>query len=561
MDVFTFLVGGKAGEGVKKAGSVAAHLFSNMGRFIFEMDDYQSLIRGGHNYSVVSSSTKKITSHYGRADVVVCLDERSYTLHTSHVTASGIMVFNTDTTEGEGIGIGIPLTSLAKEYAHPSLLLGVGAVAILAAAINQEKEDLKTVIETEYPRGIEDNIAYGLQIYEKAKESMGDGFSLDQGAKKRPIISGNQAIALGACAGGLDVYCAYPMTPSTSILHFLAAHREELGVAVIHPENEIAVMNMAIGAAFAGARSMVGTSGGGFALMQEAFSLAGMTEAPVLCVVSSRPGPSTGVPTYTEQGDVSFALHQGHGEFPRVVASPGSISEAFSLAAQLLSLAWKFQIPAILLTEKHLSESSMTVDTDTEIHIDQAPWAVPLSPQENEKKEEKEDYYRYKDTADGISPLLFLPHSSPINWNSYEHDEKGITTEDPRTITAMHDKRRRKSETLREHLQSMSTVNTYGKKGPVIFTYGSTTMSVLESVRAESLQVRVVQPVYLEPFPVWDVTPYRDEDIITVELSSTNAFAQLLKEKAGLTTSSHITQYNGRPFHPRELAHRLQEVI
>jgi 2-oxoglutarate ferredoxin oxidoreductase subunit alpha len=554
MNVFTFLVGGKAGEGVKKAGSVAAHLFSNMGRCVFEMDDYQSLIRGGHNYSVVSTATGEVTSHYSQADVVVCLDDRSYNLHKSHVTSSGILVFNADTTEGEGTGIN--LTTEAKEYPHPSLMLGVGAVAILSAAIGLKKEDLKTVIEAEYPRGIEDNVSYGLKMYEEAKGKIEHTFSLDRGKKENPILSGNQAIALGACAGGLDVYCAYPMTPSTSILHFMADHREELGIAVIHPENEIAVIQMATGAAFAGARSMVGTSGGGFALMQETFSMAGMTEAPLLCVVSSRPGPSTGVPTYTEQGDLHFALHQGHGEFPRIVASPGSISEAFSLSAQLLSLVWKFQTPAILLTEKHLSESSMTVNTDAQINLDEIPWATPLNA---EKKEEA--YQRYEDTADGISPLLFLPHSEPINWNSYEHDEEGLTTEDPQKITAMHDKRNRKGKTLIEHLHSLNTVNIYGKKGPAVFTYGSTTMSVLEAVRAGSLQVRVVQPIYLRPLPVWDLTPYKDEEVICVELSASHSFAQLLREKAGITTSSSLTQYNGRPFDPRELAHLMKEVI
>jgi 2-oxoglutarate ferredoxin oxidoreductase subunit alpha len=555
MDVFTFLVGGKAGEGVKKTGSVAAHLFSNMGRFAFEMDDYQSLIRGGHNFSVVSTSTRKITSHYSRADLVVCLDERSYTLHRSHVAPSGVLVFNADVTDGEGAGI--HLTSEAKKYPRPSLMLGVGALAILSAAIGQQKEDLKTLIETEYPRGIEDNISFAFQIYDESYGKVGDTFSLETGDKKRPFLSGNQAIALGACAGGLDIYCAYPMTPSTSILHFLAAHREELGIAVVHPENEIAVMNMAIGAAFAGARSMVGTSGGGFALMQEAFSLAGMTEAPVLCVISSRPGPSTGVPTYTEQGDLRFALNQGHGEFPRIVASPGSISEAFSLSAQLLSLAWKFQTPAILLTEKHLSESSMTVDMDSDLDMNKTPWAHPVSHETGGTT----GYDRYKDTPDGISPLLFLPSPEVINWNSYEHDQKGITTEDPDAITAMHDKRKRKAGTLIQHLKTLSTVNVYGKGGPAVFTYGSTTMSVLEAVKAGSLQVQVVQPVYLEPFPVWVLAEYMNADSICVEMSSTGSFGQLLKEKAGLTISSSITQYNGRPFDPHDLALKIQEVI
>lgn len=545
--VFTFLVGGKAGAGVKKAGSVAASLFMSMGRHAFEMDDYQSLIRGGHNFSVVSTDTRKVTSHYMEADVVVCLDEQSYNLHKTHAAPEGALVYNSDTVKGDGVGI--PFTSEAQKYPNPDLMLGVGAVAVLSAVVGQDKEGLKSLITQEYPRGIEDNIAYAATIYEKAHPLIGGTYELEQGDKRRGFLSGNHAIALGACAGGLDIYFAYPMTPASSILHYLAAHKE-LGVTVIHPENEIAVINMAIGAAFAGAVSMVGTSGGGFALMQEAFSLAGMTETPLLCVLSSRPGPSTGVPTYTEQGDLRFALNQGHGEFPRIVASPGSVEEAFYLTAELLQLVWKFQTPGILLTEKHLSESSMTVDID----LKRAKWVNPVLHTTGE-------YNRYVDTSDGISPLLFLPSEELINWNSYEHDEKGITTEDQDLIMKMHDKRKKKGETLVEYVKGMKTVNVYGHGDPVIFTYGSTTMSVLEALHAGDINATVVQPVYLKPFPAWEVEQYRDRQIVVIEMSSTKQFVSLCKEKAGIHPEIVIKKYDGRPFEPQDLADILEEVL
>jgi 2-oxoglutarate ferredoxin oxidoreductase subunit alpha len=528
---------------VKKAGSVAAGLFARMGRHTFEMDDYQSLIRGGHNFSVVSSARREITSHYMQADILVLLDEKSYHLHKDHTTSTSTVVYNADTTDGEGVGI--PFTSKADPYPNPQLMLGVGAVAVLSAALGQKKEELTLLITEEYPRGIEDNREYAAAIYESAYPQVGGSYQIGTGDKQRRSLYGNEAIALGACAGGLDIYVAYPMTPSSSILHYLAAHRE-LGVTVIHPESEIAVINMAIGAAFSGARSMVGTSGGGFALMQEAFSLAGMTETPLLCVISSRPGPSTGVPTYTEQGDLQFALHQGHGEFPRIVASPGSVREAFYLAGTLLQLVWKFQTPGILLTEKHLSESSMTVDIDCEIE-----WLPPVLHTSGE-------YKRYKNTPDGVSPLLFLPSSELINWNSYEHDEKGITTENPDIIAKMHEKRKRKGETLVQHLKGMKTVNVYGE-GPAIFTYGSTTMSVLEAVRTRKMKATVVQPVYLEPFPVWEFEPYSEG--IVVEMSAAGQFASLLQEKTGISPECVITKYDGRPFDPVDLADRIKEVV
>ena len=546
-DVFTFIVGGKAGEGVRKAGTVAARLFANMRRRVFNMDDYQSLIKGGHNFSVISTATGEIKSHYNKADLVVALDKRSYQLHQNDLTDEGILVYNSDTLT-DVKGVGVALTEEAKKYPNPNLRLGLGAVAALAAAIGCDKECLKGIIKKEYARDIENNITYAVTIYDLLYPQIGGKFKLKQGDKERPIISGNEAIALGAAAGGLDIYYAYPMTPSSSILHTLAALSEKLDLIAVHPENEIAVINMAIGSVFAGANAMVGSSGGGFALMEEAFSLAGMVEAPILCYLGSRPGPSTGVPTYTSQGDLFFAIHQGHGEFPRIVASPGSMEEAFYLAAEMLDLVWRFQTPGILLTEKHLAESRMTVDID----VNKAKLPEPLMYKTGE-------YKRYLDTENGISPLLFPPSNELIKWDSYEHDELGITTEDPETITRMQDKRNRKTEAIIDHLKSMHTVNVFGDKGPVIFTYGSTTLSVLEALRAGDIEATVVQPVYLEPLPLWELKKYRGNPVIVVEQSCTGQFATLLQEKIGIEPKAVIKKYDGRPFDPEELALKIKE--
>jgi 2-oxoglutarate ferredoxin oxidoreductase subunit alpha len=547
-DVFTFLVGGKAGEGVKKAGAVASHLFSDLGRRVFQMDDYQSLIKGGHNFSVISTSTNDISSHYMHPDLMVSLDARSYKLHEHELIKEGISVFNSDVID-TGKGIGIPMTTEAKKYPNHSLRLGVAAVAILAAAIDFDKSHLETVIKKEYPRDLDNNIAYANTIYELIQSKVGAKFSINKGDKKRIMLTGNESISLGAAAGGLDIYIAYPMTPSSSILHFLAAQDKELGITVMHPENEIAVANIAIGAAFAGAHTMVGSSGGGFALMQEALSLAGMTETPLLCILSSRPGPSTGVPTYTEQADLRFALNQGHGDFPRFVASPGTVEQAFYLSAEMLNLVWRFQTPGILLTEKHLSESSMTVELEPE----HAPWPEPIM---HESKDG--EYNRYRDTLDGISPLLFPPSPELIKWSSYEHDELGITTEDPEIISRMHDKRGRKQRTIIEHLKGIQTVNTYnfGSDENIIFTYGSTTMSVLEALRVGGLKATVVQPIYLEPFPVWELEKYKEKKCFVVEQSASGQF-----EKARIQPEQIINQYNGRPFDPVDLAAMLKEVM
>jgi 2-oxoglutarate ferredoxin oxidoreductase subunit alpha len=541
-DVFTFIVGGKAGEGVKKAGTTAANMFAAAGRHVFQMDDYPSLISGGHNFSAVSTSTRPVDSHYLAADLVVALDARSYELHRPHVADGGVMVFNSDAVR-DGEGVGIAMSEEAAEYPDAGRRVGVAAVAALAAAVGLPEEGLGALIEREYRHDLENNTAFARSIYASVSTSVGGHFELKHGESVRPMLTGNQAIALGAAAAGLDMYIGYPMTPASTVLHYLAAHASDLGVTVVHPESEIAVANMAVGAAAAGARVMVGTSGGGFALMEEAFSFAGMAEAPFLCVLSSRPGPSTGVPTYTEQADLRFALGQGHGEFPRLVASPGSVEEAFRLSAEMLELVWSHQAQGLLLTEKHLSESRTTVEIDAS----KAGWAEPAA-------HEGGDYRRYLDTQSGVSPLLFPPSRESMKWSSYEHDENGITTEDGPAIAAMHDKRNRKGASLTDAVRATTTVNRYGESGPIIFTYGSTTLSVLEALRAGGITARVVQPVYLEPFPVWELSQYAGERPLVIEQSSTGQFASLLSEKARIDASSVITRYDGRPFEPNELA-------
>ncbi len=548
-DVFTFLVGGKAGEGVKKAGSVVAHLFSSIGRFVFQLDDYMSLIRGGHNFSVVSTSSEGISSHYMNADLMVLFDERSYQMHLKEIVKDGIVVFNSDEVKEDINGIGIPLSSKAKKYPAKNLMYGVGAVAVAASALGIEKKELDAMISKEYPRGIEDNIAFAHEIYDLVNPKLNSKYKLKNGDKKRPIITGNEAISMGAIAGGLNAYYGYPMTPASSILHFLANKAKEFGLAVVHPESELAVINMAIGSAFTGAKTMVGTSGGGFALMAEGISLAGMAEAPVLIVLGMRAGPATGVPTYTEQGDLNFALNVGHGEFLRIVASPGTIAEAFDLTSEMLDLVWKFQTPGILLTEKHLAESSMTVDLD----FSKVKWAQP-------KMYDNGEYKRYHHTNDGVSPLLFPPSKSVIKWNSYEHDEYGITTEKAELVAAMHDKRKKKINALKEYMKNMKTVNIHGDGNPLIFTYGSTTMSVLEALKHGKIDATVVQPIYLSPFPDWALNNYKDKPAIVVEMSSTGLFANLLREKAGISVDIEIKRYDGRPFDPVELSKNLKEV-
>jgi 2-oxoglutarate/2-oxoacid ferredoxin oxidoreductase subunit alpha len=549
-DIFTYLIGGKAGQGTKKAGIVAANFFATMKRNVFQMNDYPSLIRGGHNFSIVSTSTRKIFSHYLKAQLAVFLDQRSYKTHQDHIAENGIIVYDSNSSIQDQ-GIGIPISSLAKKYTDPDQIVGVTGIAALAAAIACDHTILDSIIRKEYRRNVQDNLNFAHEIYDQVFKKIPAQFQIKEGTDSQPILTGAETISLGACAAGLDLYFAYPMTPSTPILHFLTSQRKRLGVITIQPENEIAVANMAIGATFTGARSMVGTSGGGFCLMQEAFSLAGMVEAPILFFLGQRPGPSTGVPTYTEQGELLFSLYPGQGEFPRIVASPGCIEEAFYLSAELLNLAWRFQTPTILLSEKHLTESSMNVDLKTKDITEAQPIRHATG-----------KYQRYRRTETGVSPLLFPPSDQMIKWNSYEHDESGYTTEDAEAIAQMHMKRRTKQDTLIRYLQEkIQTVNEFGSGDVYVFTFGSTTMSLREAVLHADLPCTIVQPIYLQPFPVWNLEKYQKRPTIVVEQNSTGQLEQLLREKCGIQPMKSIRQFDGRPFDIESLAEQLKAVI
>jgi 2-oxoglutarate ferredoxin oxidoreductase subunit alpha len=548
-NIFTYIIGGKAGQGTKKAGIVAANFFADLKREVFQMNDYPSLIRGGHNFSVVSTSTNQIYSHYLNADLVIVLDQRSYDIHKNHVADDGILVFNSDKVK-KGTGLGITISSESKKYHNSDLIEGVAGIAILTAYLDVNKKLLDKIIKKEYKNNFKDNKNFADSIYDQTNNKLKRKINLQKGKTKKKTISGSEAIGLGAAAAGLDIYFAYPMTPASPVLHFFASNGKKFGIVTVHPENEIAVANMAVGASFTGARSMVGTSGGGFCLMQETFSLAGMTEAPVLFYLGQRPGPSTGVPTYTEQGELLYSLYSGQGEFPRIVASPGTIEEAYYLTSELLNLIWHFQTPGILLSEKHLGESSISVD----IKPNQTHWAKP-----NYSHSKK--YQRYQYTKTGISPLLFPPSKHLIKWNSYEHDESGFTTEDAEMIKKMHMKRYRKLQYMKEYLKkNITTVNIYGKGSPYIFTFGSTTMSVLEALDYANINATVVQPIYLQPFPEWELSKYKGKKAIVVEQNSTGQLEQLLTQTVGIKPILSIRQFDGRPFDPIELGTKISQV-
>ncbi|PKN79054.1 MAG: 2-oxoacid:acceptor oxidoreductase subunit alpha [Candidatus Cloacimonetes bacterium HGW-Cloacimonetes-1] len=546
--MFTVLIAGKAGEGIKKAAQVIADMLKFYGRFTFQLDDYESTIRGGHNFSVVTTDTSEVYSVYNSADLIICFDKRSYHLHSDKLNPNGLLVYNSDEGSFER-GIGIPLTSLMKDVYNQPYNVSVSAVAISAARIGMTGSNLKDIIAHSYKRDATQNCIYASRVYDSLGEVAIDFPKLP--CHSGHIFSGNQLIALGAWTAGLDYYFSYPMTPASSILHYLAAKQNTLGVHTIHAESELAAINMAIGAVYCGCRTAVGSSGGGFALMQEAFSMAGMVEAPLLCILSSRPGPATGVSTYTAQEDLYFALHQGHGDFSRIVASPDCMERAYTLAGELLAMAWKFQLPVILLTEKHLSESMMQAIIDPTQVMEANHLAAT----------DEAEYNRYEITDNGISPLLFPPSEAVIKWNSHEHLSSGVRTDEAIDIVAMKDKRNRKDTGIIASLKEFQTWAVYGEGDVIVFAYGSTVLELREALKHLDSRITILAPIYLEPFDIKTVEMFQNRRTIIVEHNSKGDFAFLIRSKLQIDFIGSILRYDGRVFDPLELAQRIEVMI
>jgi 2-oxoglutarate ferredoxin oxidoreductase subunit alpha len=549
MKEISILVGGKAGDGIRQAGHLIARLLNRIGYRIFFYDDYPSLIRGGHNFSIIRASEKRIVAHKETVDVIVALNQDAVENHKHRLNTGGIILYDSKKSDAEGLGL--DFMEIVKKFDGKPIMRNTAAIGALAGALNIEWSVLEKVIMDAVEKDVGLNLKIAQHAYDRIKNPSKSVPKLDQ--KSLPLVSGNEAIALGAVKAGLNMYIAYPMTPASAILHYLAAHENELGVVTVHPESEIGVALMALGAAYAGARTMVGTSGGGFALMTEALSLAGQGELPMVIVESQRPGPSTGVPTYTMQGDLAFVVHAGHGEILRVVLAPGDADEAFYTTGLAMNLAWKFQIPAFVLSDKHLSESIFSFEAD----LDKVKPEKPLL------WNNQGEYKRYIDTQNGISPLAFPGNPSAIvKATSYEHDESGITTEEPEAISRMQRKRLRKRKALEDELEKYETVNVYGNPDSktALLCWGSTKGACIEV--AEALDLKVVQPLILEPLPVEALKKALSgaDKIIDVEVNATGQLAKLVAGH-GFCIDDMILRFDGRPFTVDVLLDNVKEVL
>jgi len=554
MNEISILIGGKAGFGIDKSGSIIGRLLNGLGYRIFIYRDYPSVIRGGHTFSIIRASNNRIAACQDKVDLVIALNQETLNLHKSRLKKECLFVFDSGQVKPEAAGtcgIGIPLSQYLKEENAPEIMRNSCIIGAMAKAIGINFDFLEGVLKKEFSKEAELNIKVARRGFDGGKEFIKIN-PLGRGGL--PLITGNEAVALGLIKGGLNAYIAYPMTPSSPILHYLAEAAESFSLKVIHPESEISAILIALGFSYTGKKAAVGTSGGGFCLMTEGISFSGMAELPVVIVLGQRPGPSTGLPTYSSQTELHFALHAGQGEFIRFIVAPGDAEEAYYWSAISLKMSYKYQIPAIILTDTHLAESAFSFDMKM---VDEIAEEAPLLWDRNYS------YKRYLLTENGVSPLAFAGDKHAIiKVNSYEHDEFGITTENPEQAKLMQDKRLGKEKFLAEDLEKLSAVKVYGNNNSEIalLCWGSNKGVCIEAARKFGL--KVVQPLVINPFPL---KQFREalsgvKKLICVEGNATGQLARLIREY-GFNTNEAILKYDGRPFSIDELEARIREAI
>lgn len=560
---YNLLIGGSAGQGIDTLGFLLEKALQRNHYYIFSNKDYMSRIRGGHNFIQIRFGTEALYSHKDALDFIVAFDETTLKEHRGRLKSSGSIFLDESLREKildlSDNMVFLPMKEVAKNLGNPRVIntLFFGSlVKVLDLDTDIAEELLKEVFKKEI-----------LEINQKALET---GFGLDvsdigvekpRDIQKRILINSNQGIALGAMAAGLTFYSAYPMTPSTSIMNFLAENQKQAGILVEQAEDEIAAINMALGASFAGVRSMTGTSGGGFSLMTESLGLAGMTETPLVVVNVQRPGPATGFPTRTEQSDLSFILTASHGEIPRMVTVIRNAEEAFYKTARAFDLAEKYQILVILMNDQYLADANQTIEPYdfSKVSIDRH---IECGSNLNAGL-----YNRYELNQSHISPRIlpgFIPGKIVLA-DSDEHNEHGNITESAEIRVSMMNKRMGKLQLLESELDEPICL---GDESPEILLigWGSTFGTMKEAV--EILKREYSSIGALSFGDVWPLPKKRLEQmannakrIINIEQNYTGQLAKLIRQETGIQCTDSILKYDGRQLSLEELVSRVKEVL
>lgn len=580
---FSWKIAGAAGDGILNAGLLGmakTALRNNL--YVFATAEYPSLIRGGHNHLDLRISDRPLNAHTQELNLLLALNEESVTKHAHKITPGGGIIYDVDVAKSldvtpyakKGVSVfPIPITTMAFEAGGKIMRNSIGIGASLAL-VGLTLEEYKGVLESVFGKKGDAVVQKNIQAAQRGYDYIHSHFpqtsfryrltrcEKKKEEKDRIFVSGNEAISIGAIKAGCTFYAAYPMTPASSILTVLAENEKKFGMVVKHTEDEIAAINMAIGASYAGSRAMVGTSGGGFALMVESFGLAAMTETPLVVVEAMRPGPATGMATHSGQGDLRFLLHAGTDEFPRLIVAPGDFDECYTHTLAAFNLAEKYQLPAIVLTDKYLGESYSTIsEPDQNVQIDRGSTIL----NGNAPLDEKGEYLRYRHTPNGVSPRTVPGVKGGMHVaSSYEHDEHGFEREEEDNRIRMHQKRYQKFATLANELPQPVIIGPANADYTLI-GWGSTKGPILEAMRLlekEKISVNYLQIAYISPFPKKTVEKIlrAAKKTILVENTLTAQMAGIIREETGLAMDETILKYDGRPFSPEGIAERVRMI-
>ena len=554
---YNILIGGSAGQGLDTLSDFLERSIKKFGFYVFSNKDYMSRVRGGHNFIQIRFGENKIYSHKNELDLILALDENTISYHKDRLKDDGIIISDKSIKNEDKKIIKLPLIETAKGLSLSKAFTSVAAGVILKY-FSIDLENIDKYFSSKLSEDIRNKniqaVKLGYDLIESKYKMQGNDLS------NHILINGNNAIALGAIAGGLDFYSAYPMTPATSIMTYLAKKQVETGMVVDQAEDEIAAINFAIGASYAGARAMTGSSGGGVSLMVEAFGLAGITETPIVIVDSQRPGPATGLPTRTEQSDLSFLLTASQGEFPRILISVRNAEDAFYKTVKALNLADKYQTVVILLTDQYLADSNITIPKYNLNNIE-----IERYISNGEELKEDEEYKRYKVTQSGISPRMIPGNSKNqvVLVDSDEHTEESHITEEAEVRNAQMEKRMKKLELIKNDIEEPEFI---GKEDLEILllgfgsTYGALKDAV-EELNNQGEKVGALSFGDIYPLPEEGLRKYAKQAkiIINVEQNFTGQLGKLITQETGILMTNSILKYDGRQICGNDIVARLRK--
>ncbi len=575
----TWKIGGEAGFGIMSTGLMFSKIAVRHGYHIFDYVEYPSLIRGGHNVYEVRVSDHPVYSQGKKADFLFALNRETVDLHKNELKDGAIVVIDREKFEvnlsefpsGNVILYDLPLSKLTLSAGADKVMENNVALGATMAVLKMDLAVLNEIISEMFAKKGEEVINKNTKAaqagFDYVTSHLPQNFSLTLPKKQNStqmIIAGNEAVGLGAITAGCKFFVAYPMTPSSSLMHFMAAHGQKNGVVVKHAEDEISVINMAIGASYAGVRSMLGTAGGGFSLMVEGLGLAGITETPLVLMVGQRPGPATGMPTWTSQGDLHFVINASQDEFPRIVLAPGDVEEAFYLTFEAFNLADYYQTPVFILTDKYIGESHASVKIFNLEKMTVNRGKI-LSWEDGDKNE---GYSRYKITEDGI-PTRALPgmKKAVFTANSYEHDEYGWSTEEAKDRVSQVERRNKKLEIYKKTIPEQKI---YGDPDAdlTLIAWGSTkgpVLQALQDLRTEnySKKVNFLHLTHVWPLPVSNLlsTLKTAQKTLIIEGNSTAQMASLIRQETGMSFSHKMLRFDGRPFYPDDIIIKVKEIL